>query len=113
MSIFMHRIRSDRQLRGKSGLGKINRSRIRRDARFGLDRLEDRRLLSNYMVTNTNYSGADSLGGAIAAAISSDDSHAQIDFVLPDRLDDLADRERHGPELRLRPNGLCHLRERR
>ena len=84
MSIFMHRIRSDRQLRGKSGLGKTNRSRTRRDARFGLDLLEDRRLLSNYMVTNTNYSGADSLGAAIAAAISSDDSHAQIDFVLPD-----------------------------
>jgi hypothetical protein len=83
MSIFMHRLRLNRQVRGRSGLGKINRSRTRRDARFGLDLLEDRCLLSNYTVTNTNYSGAQSLGAAIAAAINSDDSHAQIDFTLP------------------------------
>ena len=41
-------------------------------------------VLSNYTVTNINYSGTGSLGAAIAAAISSDDSHAQIDFSLPD-----------------------------
>ena len=36
------------------------------------------------MVTNINYSGTGSLGAAIASAISSDDSHAQIDFSVPD-----------------------------
>ena len=36
------------------------------------------------MVTNVNFSGTGSLGAAIAAAISSDDSQAKIDFSVPD-----------------------------
>jgi Bacterial Ig-like domain (group 3)/IPT/TIG domain len=70
--------------RMRDGLRKTNRSRTGRDSRFGLEPLEDRLVLSNYMVTNINYSGTGSLGAAIASAISSDDSHAQIDFSVPD-----------------------------
>jgi large repetitive protein len=72
-----------RLFRMRDGLGRINRSRTGRDSRFGLEPLEERLVLSNYMVTNVNYSGAGSLGAAIAAAVTSDDSHAQIDFGLP------------------------------
>ena len=46
--------------------------------------LEDRCLLSSYLVSNTNYSGTDSLGAAIRAALAANDSAAMITFSLPD-----------------------------
>ena len=52
----------------RDGLGKTDRSRTSRGSRFGLEPLEDRLVLSNYTVTNVNYSGTGSLGAAIAAA---------------------------------------------
>ena len=45
--------------------------------------LENRVVLSNYLVTNTNYSGDNSLGAAITAA---GDTTAQISFDLPSNL---------------------------
>ena len=83
MRLRVHNFQNRRPFRMRDGVGRINGSRTSRDFRFGLESLEDRLVLSSYTVTNTNYSGADSLGAAIAAAISSDDAHAQIDFVLP------------------------------
>ena len=70
--------------RMRDRLGNTNHSRTGRDSRFGLEPLEDRLVLSNYTVLNTNYSGSGSLGAAIAAAIGSGDSQAQIGFSLPD-----------------------------
>jgi large repetitive protein len=85
MSSFVSRSRSELLFRMRDGLGKAHRLRTRRGSRLGLEPLEDRLVLSTYMVTNVNSSGTGSLGAAIAAAISSDDSHAQIDFSsLPD-----------------------------
>jgi hypothetical protein len=45
--------------------------------------LESRQVLSTYLVTTTSYSGQGSLGAAIAAAISAQDSSALIDFQVP------------------------------
>jgi Bacterial Ig-like domain (group 3)/IPT/TIG domain len=84
MAASVHQYRPKRLFRMRDGLGKTNRSRTRHDCRFRLDTLEDRIVLSSYTVTNVNYSGTGSLGAAIAAAISSDDSNAQIDFSVPD-----------------------------
>jgi hypothetical protein len=64
-------------------LRKADHSRTGCASRLGLERLEDRLVLSNYTVTNVNYSGTGSLGAAITAAINSDDSQAQIDFSVP------------------------------
>jgi hypothetical protein len=83
MSSSTQKFRFARRFRMRDGLGKSGRLRTRRDCRFRLDPLEDRIVLSSYTVTNVNYSGTGSLGAAIAAAISSDDSNAQIDFSVP------------------------------
>src|SRR5262249_8656461 len=44
---------------------------------------EDRCLLSTYTVSNTDYSGAGSLGAAITAAVTAHDPGADIVFSLP------------------------------
>ena len=65
--------------------GAARQSRAVCDFRLGIEWLEDRRVLSNYLVTSTDYAPTESgtLGYAIAAAMSSDDSQAQITFRLP------------------------------
>ncbi len=55
-------------------------TRARRTSKPFLELLEDRRLLSAYSVTNTNYSGTGSLGAEIAAAVAANDSAAVITF---------------------------------
>ena len=84
MSLLNPKSRPKRLFRMRSGFVKTNRSRTSRGSCFRMEPLEDRVVLSNYTVTNIDYSGTGSLGAAIGAAISGDDAHAQIDFSLPD-----------------------------
>ena len=62
------------------GRPQISRFRSRYNARLLLEALETRDMLSGYVVSNTNYSGANSLGAAIAAAVAADDPIARITF---------------------------------
>ena len=112
MSAFVPQSRTKRLSRMSDSLRKTNRSRTSRDSRFGLELLEDRLVLSNYTVTSINYSGTGSLGAAIAAVISSDDSHAQIDFSLPDNSTISLSASDERREHQLWPDGVCDFRER-
>src|SRR3954471_7954353 len=57
-------------------------SRAPRTGKLLLELLEDRCVPSAYTVSNTNYSGAGSLGAAITAAVNANDSAAVIGFDL-------------------------------
>jgi Bacterial Ig-like domain (group 3) len=65
---------------------KATRLRAARSIRFGLESLEDRVLLSGYVVNSTAYNPltAGTLAYEIQAAITAHDTDAQISFNLPD-----------------------------
>ena len=77
--------RLPRYLHTSHGRGRAASPRTTRDFRFRLEPLENRRVLSNYVVSNTAYDPGEpgTLGYAIAAAIGAHDSDAQITFNLP------------------------------
>jgi hypothetical protein len=66
----------------KSSFRKTDRSRRLARTRTlpALEWLEDRIVLSSYVVTNTNYRGTGSLGAASSTAVSTVDTDAQISF---------------------------------
>ena len=59
------------------------RRRVNRDFRWGFEPLEDRVVLTSFVVTNINYTGAGSLGPAITSANGDDPGSDLITFNLP------------------------------